>query len=99
MLSFYQDINFKGDFLKQKITRELFRVEQNLPSEVIDRSSYRGWKESGSNDTFQRAKQRVEELLNTYSHPKIDNGKLEDLDVFMRSLSQKAGMEIMPEHD
>ncbi len=33
----FEGINFKGDFLKQKITRELFPREQNLPSAVIDR--------------------------------------------------------------
>ncbi|HEY5159120.1 MAG TPA: trimethylamine methyltransferase family protein, partial [Anaerolineales bacterium] len=35
----FEGINFKGDFLKQKITRELFPREQNIPSAVIDRDS------------------------------------------------------------
>ncbi len=33
----FEGINFKGDFLKQKVTRELFSKEQYLPSAVIDR--------------------------------------------------------------
>ncbi|MGZ6347772.1 MAG: trimethylamine methyltransferase family protein, partial [Anaerolineales bacterium] len=59
----FEGINFKGDFLKQKITRDLFSKEQNLPSAVIDRESNRGWQASGSLDTFARAKIRTRELL------------------------------------
>ena len=55
----FEGINFKGDFLKQKITRKLFSVEQYLPSPVIDRDSVRGWQAAGSLDTFARAKERT----------------------------------------
>ena len=48
----FAGINFKGDFLKQKITRQLFRKEQHLPSAVIDRGSIRTWQAAGSNDTL-----------------------------------------------
>src|SRR5215208_7152430 len=61
---FYEGINFKGgDFLKQRITLQLFQKEQHMPGKVIDRDSMRGWKESGSMDTFTRAKIRVQEIL------------------------------------
>jgi len=62
---FYDEkINFKGgDFLKQKITLKLFREEQHLPSNVIDRDSTRAWKAAGSLDAFGRAKVMVNELL------------------------------------
>src|SRR5829696_9603776 len=57
------NINFKGgDFLKQRITMQLFRKEQHLPSNIIDRDSVRGWKDSGGLDTFGRAKIRVTQL-------------------------------------
>ena len=59
----FEGINFKGDFLKQKITRELFPKEQYLPSSVIDRDSIRGWQAGGSKDTFARAKDRTKQLL------------------------------------
>ena len=64
---FYDGINFKGgDFLKQRITMQLFQKEQHMPSAIIDRDSIRGWKESGGLDTFGRAKFRVKELLASY---------------------------------
>jgi trimethylamine--corrinoid protein Co-methyltransferase len=58
----FEGINFKGDFLKQKITRELFSKEQYLPSSVIDRDTIRGWQASGNPDTFARAKARTHEI-------------------------------------
>jgi trimethylamine--corrinoid protein Co-methyltransferase len=95
---FYDDkINFKGgDFLKQKITMQLFRKEQHLPSNVIDRDSTRVWKEAGSMDTFGRAKLRVNELLASYRRPELDPAKVSRLHAFMHDLARKAGMEQLP---
>lgn len=93
----FEGINFKGDFLKQKITRKLFSVEQYLPSPVIDRDSVRGWQAGGSQDTFSRAKERVKVLLSEYKRPTLDPA----IDKEMRAHVQKsvaiAGMETLPE--
>ncbi|HNS62652.1 MAG TPA: trimethylamine methyltransferase family protein [Anaerolineales bacterium] len=95
---FYDDnINFKGgDFLKQRITMQLFRKEQHLPSNVIDRDSMRNWKEAGSLDTFARAKLIVDGLLASYSRPQLDEAKEQALHTFMLALAQKAGMDALP---
>lgn len=94
------DINFKGgDFLKQKITMKLFREEQHIPSNVIDRDSIRGWKESGRLDTLGRAKLRVKELLASYTKPELDPAKVEQLHTFVLDLARKAGMEKLPAHE
>jgi trimethylamine--corrinoid protein Co-methyltransferase len=95
---FYDEkINFKGgDFLKQKITMQLFRQEQHLPSSVIDRDSTRVWKEAGSLDAFGRAKLRVNELLASYRRPELDPTKETSLHSFMLNLARKAGLEQLP---
>jgi trimethylamine:corrinoid methyltransferase-like protein len=95
---FYDDkINFKGgDFLKQKITMQLFRKEQHLPSNVIDRDSTRAWKDAGSLDTFGRAKLIVNELLASYRRPALDPVKENRLHGFVLDLARKAGMERLP---
>jgi len=95
---FYDDkINFKGgDFLKQKITMKLFREEQHLPGNVIDRSSTRVWKESGSLDAFGRAKLQVNELLASYIRPELDPAQISKLHTFMLDLAKKAGIEELP---
>ena len=94
---YYEGINFKGgDFLKQRITLQLFQKEQHMPGKVIDRDSMRGWKESGSMDTFTRAKIRVQEILASYQRPVLDPDKLHQLHAFVLDLAKQAGLEQLP---
>jgi len=92
-----KNINFKGgDFLKQRVTMNLFRKEQHLPSKVIDRDSMRDWKKAGSLDTFDRAKVMVQELLESYKRPELDPGKERELHAYMLNLAKIAGIEQLP---
>ena len=95
----FEGINFKGDFLKQRITRELFSEEQYLPSDVIDRDSIRGWQQSGSMDTFARAKIRTQQLLDEYQRPQMDADKEKELVGMVASLAKNAGMDTLPALD
>jgi len=85
--------HFKGDFLRQRITRQLFPVEQVLPSDVIDRSSLRLWEEAGKPDAFQRAGARVRDLLANYRRPPIDEACQEALVAMVRELAKEAGLD------
>jgi trimethylamine---corrinoid protein Co-methyltransferase len=91
-LNMFEGINFKGDFLKQKYTRDLFALEQYLPSALIDRSSIRGWQLEGSEDTFTRAKKRVGQLLAEYQTPSLPTEMLQELDNLVLPLAKKAGV-------
>jgi trimethylamine--corrinoid protein Co-methyltransferase len=93
----FEGINFKGDFLKQKLTRELFSKEQNLPSAVIDRESNRGWQAAGSLDTFARAKIRTSELLAAYERPVHTPGQERDLRKLVENMAGKAGLDALPQ--
>jgi trimethylamine:corrinoid methyltransferase-like protein len=75
---------------------QLFREEQILPSNIIDRDSTRVWKAAGSLDAFGRAKLRVNELLASYRRPELDPVKESQLHAFMLDLSKKAGLEHLP---
>jgi trimethylamine--corrinoid protein Co-methyltransferase len=88
----FAGINFKGDFLKQKITRQLFRQEQHLPSSVIDRGSIRAWEASGRLDAFARAKAEVAALVATYERPTMAAEAEAALHAHMDHLAQGAGM-------
>jgi trimethylamine:corrinoid methyltransferase-like protein len=92
----FEGINFKGDFLKQRITRELFAKEQYLPSDVIDRDSIRGWQQSGSLDTFARAKVRTQQLLSEYQRPHMDPAQEKEMAGLVESLAKQAGMDTLP---
>jgi trimethylamine--corrinoid protein Co-methyltransferase len=61
-----------GTFLELAETRRLFRGEMSLPSPVIDRASHRAWEEAGALDAFERARARVDRLLEAYARPSID---------------------------
>jgi trimethylamine--corrinoid protein Co-methyltransferase len=94
--AFFEGINFKGDFLKQRVTRELFSTEQHMPSAIIDRDSIRGWQQSGSMDTFARAKIRTAQLLREYQRPQIALDREKELTAIVEKLACVAGMENLP---
>ena len=93
----FEGINFKGDFLKQRITRELFAKEQYLPSAVIDRASVRGWQAEGGSDSFSRAKTRTAELLAAYKRPEMAVEKEQALQNLVEFQARAAGMEKLPD--
>jgi len=64
----FAQTGLSGEFLKLKETRALFRQEQYLPSNVIDRSA-RG--SEPASDVFTRARERVDELVGTYRKPAL----------------------------
>lgn len=93
----FEGINFKGDFLKHRATRDLFQAEQYLPSAIIDRDSVRGWQRGGSLDAFARAKVRVEELLDRYDRPAIAIHYEGELTAMMQEQARAAGIQILPQ--
>jgi len=94
--AFFEGIDFKGDFLKQKATRTLFSQEQHLPSAIIDRDSVRGWQHGGSLDAFARAKLRVQDLLARYERPPLAVGHEVQLSEQVQSAATAVGMAHIP---
>ncbi len=92
----FEGINFKGDFLKQKVTRDLFSEEQYLPSKVLDRDSIRGWHQDGSRDTLYRAKSQVKQLLDQYEEPSLPRETVLELHKLVNYHALQAGMTDMP---
>jgi len=92
----FAGINFKGDFLKQKITRQLFAHEQYLPSSVIDRGSLRAWQQAGCPDTFARARARVKELLADYERPALPVEIERELRGLIEQKARRVGMDKLP---
>ena len=71
-LGMFAQTGLHGDFLKLKETRSLFRREQHFPSAVIDRSG-----DANAPGMLERARWRVQELIDTYHKPAIP-GEVED---------------------
>ena len=74
-LAAFAESGLSGEFLKLKETRALFRKEQHIPSDIIDRSSRT---DAPATDTFTRARARVEELLAEYRQPDLPASLLGD---------------------
>jgi len=93
----FEGINFKGDFLKQRFTRQLIREEQYLPSVVIDRGSIRTWEQTGTTDTFARAKTQLQDMMHAYEPPNLPDEQVAELQNLVSSLAEEAGMDRLPE--
>jgi trimethylamine--corrinoid protein Co-methyltransferase len=96
-LELFEGIAFKADFLKHRATKELFQAEQHIPSKVIDRDSARGWEQSGSLDTWARAKARTAQLVDAYEPPEHNPARLAEVRGLVEDLARDAGMSSIPE--
>lgn len=92
----FEGIEFKGEFLKQRLTRDLIKKEQYLPSAIIDRGSIRTWQQQGRSDAFARAKLRVAEILAAYQSPDLPSEQVVELQDMVSSLAKKAGLDKLP---
>jgi len=86
----------KGEFLKLPETRRLFRSEQYLPSEVIDRNPPGAEEEGKPRDTFCRARQRVAQLLANYQRSDAARERETQLRAAFEVHGRKAGMTRLP---
>jgi len=93
----FEGIDFKGEFLKQKITRQLFPEEHRMPSRVIDRGSMRTWTAEGSQDAFARAKTSVDEIVASYKRPDLPDEQVRELRRMVENLARRAGMDRLPD--
>lgn len=95
-LDMFESINFKGEFLRQRLTRDLFKVEHRHPSDVIDRGSIRAWEASGRLTAFDRARAQVEAILDAYEPPAHDPAKVRALVELVTQQATAAGMDRLP---
>ncbi len=98
-IEMFEGINFKGEFLKQRATRDLVSKEQYLPSPVLDRGSVRTWQMGGKLDTLARAKSRVNDLLAAYQRPEQPAEQIQELTAMVKSLAAGAGLDHLPAVD
>jgi trimethylamine:corrinoid methyltransferase-like protein len=67
-----------------------------MPSDVIDRASYDGWKARGEKSTFERARDRVDKLLPTYQPNNLTDEQRNELREITTQIANKFGMEHLP---
>lgn len=80
-----------GEFLKLPETRKLFRQEQHMPSDIIDRET-----SAGEQGIVARASRRVDELLGSYRRSERAVEAAERLRAAIEPHAQKAGLAMLP---
>jgi trimethylamine--corrinoid protein Co-methyltransferase len=87
-LGSFAQTGLEGDFLKLRETRDLFRKEQYLPSEAIDRGSLQAWQSAGSPEAFTRARLHADSLVEQYRKPDLPAETLTNFEQILRSVSK-----------
>lgn len=90
-LNTFAQTGLHGDFLKLKETRVLFRKEQHFPLPVIDRSS-----DPNTPDILTRARQQVNELVDSYQRPAIFPEVESTLRTIALRQAEVAGLDHLP---
>lgn len=84
----FAQTGLSGEFLKLKETRTLFRLEQHIPSPVIDRST-RG--PERPSEAFTRARARVSELVSDYQKPSLIEDTQQEFQSIVEREAERAG--------
>jgi trimethylamine---corrinoid protein Co-methyltransferase len=95
-VSMFAQVGSRGDFLKLKETRALFRSEQHFPSAVIDRRALVEGEIESAPEIFWRARARVNELLASYSDPCLPPEVRRDLLAVASREAKRVGMQNLP---
>ncbi|NIM93277.1 MAG: hypothetical protein GTO18_06160 [Anaerolineales bacterium] len=78
-------------------TLQWFRDEQYMPDAVIDRQSVDSWREQGAMSASERAKSRVDSLLDTYVPSSISDELRRELRAITVDSARRFGMENLPD--
>jgi len=95
-LTLMREMGHKAEYITHDHTRQWFRDEFYIPSELIDRRDSENWKTNGSKSTWDRAKARVNELLSVYQPSPISDELRSELGSIATKAAQKFGMNKLP---
>jgi trimethylamine--corrinoid protein Co-methyltransferase len=85
-----------ADYLTKMHTLKWFSKELYIPSAVIDRGSLDGWKNRGAKNAYERAQDRVNELLATYKPAPVSDELRAELRDLTTKAAQRFGMDELP---
>jgi trimethylamine--corrinoid protein Co-methyltransferase len=95
-LDIIQELGHRADYLSHPHTMKWFREELYIPSQVIDRGTLDGWHRKGAKSTWERAQDRVDELLTKYQPSPIANEVKKELRTITTKAANEAGMKKLP---
>ncbi len=96
-LEIMQELGHKGSYLSHPHTKKWFREELYFPSDVIDRDTVEAWEKKGAKSAWERAQDRVEELLSKYQPSPISDEIKEELREITTKAANQVGMKKLPD--
>jgi trimethylamine--corrinoid protein Co-methyltransferase len=91
-----RSVGHHGEFLSQKHTRSWFAREQHIPSDVVDRGSLTGWRNSGGKTMRDRASDEARKLLAAYESRSLSDKVRRALRDITERAAFQAGMDHLP---
>ncbi|MFW9831194.1 MAG: trimethylamine methyltransferase family protein [Candidatus Thorarchaeota archaeon] len=85
-----------GDFLRLRHTLTWFRKEHYLPGDLVDRQPYESWLEQGGFTSLDRARNRVEKILETQEVVPLTKDQKQDLDSVVKSFMHRYHCTALP---
>jgi trimethylamine--corrinoid protein Co-methyltransferase len=95
-LTLFQKLGHRAEYLAEPHTLKWFAKELYLPSPVIDRATYDGWKRKGATTAAQRAAERVRSLVAAYQPTTLPAELRTELRAIATAAARKFGMESLP---
>ena len=95
-LGLMRELGHRADYLGQLHTMKWFSEEQYIPSSVIDRGSFDAWKKKGAKTAWERAQDRVDQLLVKYEPSPVSGALAGELRAITLGAAQKFGMDELP---
>jgi trimethylamine--corrinoid protein Co-methyltransferase len=95
-LSLMRRLGHKADYLADPHTLRWFREELLAPSAIIDRGSLDAWRAKGRQSAFDRARERVRDLVTRYQRPARSPELLAELREITLRAARRFGMTDLP---
>jgi trimethylamine---corrinoid protein Co-methyltransferase len=87
----------RADFLARPHTMKTFNKELYIPTEVVDRGSLEAWKGKGAKTSHQRARDRVEKLLQNPRPSPLAEDVRSELRRITHMAADRCGMDQLPD--
>ena len=85
-----------GDYMSTEHTFRHFKEELYIPPNIIDKKNRNTWEAEGKKDIFQRAHEKVEEILANHEVPLLEKSTEENLDQAMYEIMVDMGFTSLP---
>jgi len=95
-LTLMRKLGHRADYLAETHTLKWFSKELYLPSAVIDRGSLDAWEKKGAKSAFDRARDRVSQLVAGYKPVPLSDDLRRELRNIATGMAKTFGMEQLP---